>query len=254
MRKLFPFILIVALSFAQGVWVKRGETEVSLGNGYFSLHLSKERGWLADRLEDKEYGVVFVDFHIYTDWGIYERGYVGSKEEKEGRLEIEEGEDSIKAIAEGGLKRAEGAISEPISYKVIYKIGGKRELEVEVELMPKGKKKVSAFFAQLFTVPSVRQWLVNELDGIISENMGNVVGRCWESRLEPLNLDNPSIILFREKGIVRIEKIKSNPKAQNIFLFDGGGGNLVFFLGFLDGELAELGFPLKASYLLNWGG
>jgi len=252
MRKLFPFILIAVLSFAQGVWVKRGETEVSLGNGYFSLHLSRERGWLADRLEDREAGVIFADFQIYTDWGIYERGYVGSREEKEGRLEIEEREDSIKAIAEGELKRAGGTISEPISYKVIYKIGEKRELEVEVELRTKGKRKVSAFLAQLFTVPSVRQWFVQGLDGMISENMGNVVGRCWESRLEPLNLDNPFIILLREKGIVRIEGIKSNPKAQNIFLFDGSGGNLVFFLGFMDGDAVELPSEFKASYLIKW--
>jgi hypothetical protein len=82
--------------------------------------------------------------------------------------------------------------------------------------------------------------------------MGNVIGRCWESRFEPLNLDNPFIILLREKGMVRIERIKSHPRAQNIFLFDGGEGNLVFFLGFMDGEIAELGSPIKASYLLNW--
>jgi hypothetical protein len=252
MKKLFPFILIVAFSLAQGLWVNRGKDEVSLGNDYFSLRLSKERGWLVDRLEDKEVGVILEDFHIYTDWGIYERGYVGSREEKEGRLEIEEGEESIKAIAEGKLKRAGGTISEPIGYKVIYKIGKKRELGVEVELMPKWERKVSAFLAQLFLIPSVRQWLVNGLDGIISENMGNVIGRCWESRFEPLNLNNPFIILLREKGIVRIEGIKSNPKAQNIFLYDGGGGNLVFFLGFMDGDTVELPSDLKANYLLKW--
>jgi hypothetical protein len=124
---------------------------------------------------------------------------------------------------------------------------------VEVELTTKGGKKVSAFLAQLFTIPSVRQWLVEGLDGIISENMGNSPGvRCWESRLEPLNLDNPFIILLREKGIVRIEGIKSNPKAQNIFLLDGGEGNLVFFFGFMDGDMVELPSEFKASYLMRW--
>ncbi|MBC7329994.1 hypothetical protein H5T88_06500 [bacterium] len=252
MKKFFPFILVVAFSFAQGSWVKKGESEVSIGNDYFSLHLSKEKGWLADRLEDKEAGVIFADFHIYTDYGIYERGYVGSKEEKEGRLEIEEGGDSIKAIAEGELKRAGRKISEPIGYRVIYKIGEKRELEVEVELTTKGNKRVSAFLAQLFTVPSVQQWFVNGLDGMISENVGKIIGRCWESHLEPLNLDSPFIIFLREKNIVRIEGIKSNPKAQNIFLFDGGGGNLVFFLGFMDGNTVELPSKFKASYLIKW--
>jgi hypothetical protein len=253
MRKLFPLILIAAFSLAQGLWVKREDSEVSLGNDYLSLHLSREKGWLADRLEDREAGVIFADFQIYTDYGIYERGYVGSKEEKEGKLEIEEGKESIAAIAEGELKRAGRTVSQPIRYKVIYKIGEKREIEVEVELTTKGGKKVSAFLAQLFTVPSVRQWLVEGLDGIISENMGNSPGvRCWESRLEPLNLDNPFIILLREKGIVRIEGIKSNPKAQNIFLLDGGEGNLVFFFGFMDGDMVELPSEFKASYLMRW--
>ncbi|MGB9876228.1 MAG: hypothetical protein ACPLPS_00500 [bacterium] len=254
MKKILFCLILCFLSLAKPVWVKEEKEEVSIGNEFFSLHLSKTRGWLADKLEDKDYGIIFSDFHIYTDWGIYERGYVGSKEEKEGRMRIERGDVAVTAIAEGELKRKDGKIADPIDYKVKYKVGKGRELEIEIELTPRAKaRKVSAFLAQIFTVPSVRQWIVNGLDGILSENMGNVIGRCWESKFEPMNLNKPFLIFLRGKDAVWIERIKCEPQAQNIFLFDGGGGNLVFFLGFLDGDITELGASLKASYLLRWG-
>lgn len=234
-------LLSIYLAIAQEVWVKEGNKETAIGNAYFTLYLFKEKGWLLDRLEDKRAGVIASDCHIYTDWGIYPRGYVGSREEKDGVLKIERQGDEVIADAEGELKGQGMIIEEPIRYKVRYRLGKEARLGVDVELQFQGKpREVSAFLAQVLVIPSVRQWVVNGLDGLISEDMGDVIGRCWESRDEPLSIENPYIWVLTKWGSLRIEGIRSQPKAQNIFLYDGGNGNLVFFFGFMDGGREEL--------------
>lgn len=250
MKKFFKFLLIIvnSLAIAEGVWFKEGEKEATIGNNHFTLYLSKERGWLLDRLESAKVGVMLSDFHIYTDWGIYPRGYVGSKEEKEGTLKIEKEGDNVFAVAEGELKKEGGVVEEPLKYKVRYKIGSNKRMEVEIEVNFQGKpRNVSAFLAHIFVIPFVKQWIVNSIDGFISEDSENIVGRCWESRDEPLSFENPQILVFTRWGALSIENIRCEPQAQNIFLFSGGNHNLVFFLAFMDGSLQEVN-SFKASF------
>ncbi len=251
-RTIYLYLLTIVYTVAaQGVWVKEGENETAVGNEYFTLYLSKGKGWLMDRLEDKKGVVILSDFHIYTDWGIYPKGYIGSKEEKEGRLKIERMKDALIAVGEGELKAGGVKMDEPIRYIVKYKVGREALLGVDVELKFEGSpRKVSAFLAQVFAIPSAKQWLVNSFDGLISEDMGNVVDRCWQSRDEPLSLEEPFIWILTQWGKLRIEKIYSQPQAQNIFLFDGGNGNLVFFFGFMDGSPQEFQ-TFKASYIIR---
>lgn len=255
MKRLFllPLLLVVSLSSAGEVWVREGEKEVTIGNDYLILRLSKDRGWLMDRVEDKEGRIILYDAHIYTDWGIYPRGYVGSKEEKEGKLRIEREGEEIVAIAEGELKASGKRMEKPIVYKVKYKIGRGTQLKAEIELRPQMERRnVSAFLAHLFIIPSAKQWLVNSLDGIISEDIENISGRCWESRDEPLSLTQPFIQVLTKGGNAKIEFIRFQPRPQNIFLFDGGEGKLLLFIAFMDGGLQEIGGSLEVSYIIKW--
>lgn len=253
MRKRACLLLIMISSFTipQEVFINEGEKETAVGNIYFTLYLSKERGWLLDRLEHRTAGVIMSDSHIYTDWGIYPRGYVGSKEEKEGKLRIEKEGENIVAVAEGILKREGRALEEPIRYIVRYKVGKERRIGIDIELEFEGEPRdVSAFLAQILVIPLVKQWFVNSVDGLISEDMGNVLGRCWESRDEPLCYEKPFIFVLTEWGSLRIEGIRSKPQAQNLFLYDGGNSNLVFFFAFLDGYHQELK-SFKASFVVE---
>jgi len=253
-REIFPLLLfLVSLASAGEVWVEKGEKETAIGNEQFTLYLARERGWLLDRLEDKKAGIILSGFHIYTDWGIYPQGYVGSMEEREGRLKIEKEREDVIAIAEGELKGNGKRMEEPIKYSVRYRVGKEARLGIDIELEFEGKpRKVSAFLAATFLINSAKQWLVNDLDGIISENIGNVVGRCWQSRDEPLSMDRAFIRLLTKWGDLRIEDIRAQPHPQNIFLYDDGEGNLALFIAFMDGVLQEIGGRWQASYIIEW--
>lgn len=255
MKRLFLLLsLTLSIIICYGkIALQKNADEVVIRNDYISLHLSKDRGWLPDKLEYSGIGTILSDFHIYTDWGIYERGYVGSKEEKEGRISIDEKQGEVTVTAEGELKSKDKRMEEKIGYIVKFVVSNEPRLKVEVELKPQMKpRKVSAFLAHLFQVHSAKQWMVNGLDGIISEDMNGEVGRMWESRNEPLSIDDPFIIVITNWGQIHIDGISSEPQAQNIFLFNGSGGNLVLFFGFLDGGLQEISTPFRASYNIEF--
>lgn len=253
MKRAILFLLACILSLAQGVEVREEGEKALVKNMYFTAIFSRDRGGLLEELRTPN-GVSLAGYsHIYTDWGIYQRGYVGSLEEKEGQMEIRREEEGVSIIAKGKLCSSTITPDPPIFYEVRYEIQDSPTLNVEVKVSPSQEGKlVNAFLAQVLIFHNVKQWRVKTVDGWVSEEVGGEGRRCWESREEFLDPMDPVLVLYTPQGKVEIKILHTDPQPQNIFLHSGER-DIAFFIAFLDGGAERLQKQWRAIYRIDTG-
>jgi hypothetical protein len=188
---------------------------------------------------------------VYTDFGLYpDRGYVGTGKEPNAKTTVERQGDIVVVTSQGQLQGEPAAGRELSRYRLTYRFGSAPGVAVECEVVPAATATtVSAFLATYFTLPRLREWAVNTVDGIIREDVGDGKQRDYESTRLAIHAQQPQVGFIMDDGTsLLVTDIRSSAPTplQNCIIH---GRSL--FLAWLSGaEVKVSAAPYRVSFRL----
>lgn len=219
------------------------------------LTVSRSLGGLPIRMEVRDKGewkTVLIGSELYSDYGIFPDSDEGGAWRAEGerrtvrtvgRVRACRYPDRVELLRDGIA--FEGALATTwaghwwhlnprINYRLRYEVKSDG-IYVQGSVEPvKPIRKVRAFLALTMTFTSVEKIVVNTVKGW--RDVTEIGERDWQSRLLPLNPNDPQIRLHTKAGVVALKNIEGD--LQNCFVLKDGEICTVFF-AWLDGELTN---------------
>ncbi|MFN4180881.1 MAG: hypothetical protein ACK4I8_11250, partial [Armatimonadota bacterium] len=214
----------------------------SLGGLPIRMKVRDKRGWQT----------VLIGSELYSDYGIFpDRDEGGAwRAEGERRMARTVGRasacrypDKVELLQngvafEGALATTWGVhwwhLNPRINYQLRYEVEG-NGIVVQARVQSvKPIRKVRAFLALTLTFTGVEKIVVNTVKGW--HDVPEIGERDWQSRLLPLNPNDPQIQLHTKVGVIVLKNIEGD--MQNCFVLKDGERCTVFF-AWLDGELTD---------------
>ena len=229
-------------------------TAIEVRTAHYVASISKQEGGVLKSLRSVPDGCELVrDFRIYTDVGLYpERGYVGTRNETEPRIELSRTTDSVTVTSSGVLKGERAAGHQPIRYRLVYRFDASPRIAIESEVTPFATEgAVRAFMATCFAVPGMTEWAVNTIDGVIREDRQDGPQRSYEASRTWIDPHRPEVGFMAEGASLLATGIgaEGSGELQNIIIHGSS-----FFLAWLAGPAIQVrNEPYRVTFELVVG-
>ncbi len=188
-------------------------------------------------------GSLLKKAEIYSDKGIYGEYYdslgkafplvATSDNDPEAEVKLTKEKSKILIATHSFLREGNSGWNEVarplVEYQTRYEFNeASPYIKTKVAVRPFTERKTVAFLAQRLDFEGITSCLVNGEEISLSEKE-----RVWESKNRRIKVADVELVGEKEKASFKNVEI---PDGGNLFLYNLGGGNIVLFFAFMDGE------------------
>jgi len=230
-------------------------TVVEVRTAHYTALISKQEGGVLKSLRSVADGCELVrDFRIYTDVGFYPaRGYVGTRNETAPRIELNRDADTLTVTSTGVLRGDPAEGHDSIRYRLVYRFDPSPRIGVLSEVVPPARDgPVKAFMATCFAMPTMSEWAVNTVDGVIREERRDGPQRSYEASRVWISTEQPEVGFLSNKTSALLVSGIANETAgelQNIIIH----GQAFFLAWFAGPPIAVRDEPYRVTFDLVVG-
>ncbi len=208
-------------------------------NAHYRATLIRSRGGALVELSPSGRASLLRDTVLYTDHGLYPpfRDFTGierplwcsSSDDVEGELTLQRSPGRLVITLTGALRRTAAGfpgVAQPLTRtRLRYTFDETPEVGVEVSLLPPRATDEPVFLAQRLHLVGVRRW---QAGARAFTAAAADAGRAWESRRTPLRLGE-GLWFAGEGSRLEVTDLVLPEGFANLFVYDGGGGNVTLF-------------------------